>query len=557
MAQTPDVDPEKLASDIVAIRGDSLESYIESAVGQVASLVASTFGPHGSSKLIEVESVDGTTEMVLTRDAAEVLDAIDDAGGFNDPVAAYLVECIDSMQRGLSDGVTTALILTDAFVSRGSRLIDEGVRPGNVALGYAIAANRAGRVIDELVEPVDVDARETLAAVAETAMTIDLEGPVRREYAGMAVEAVADLRERAGGGWIDTDDVKVLTRPGVEAELVRGTVVTRKPGPHMDYVNTGYDWRPAVPEAIADAGVVVLDAEPDFEDTATHFGPNDLVDVRVESPEAMRAYLDGLDDAIAGTVDDLRALGVDVVFCQERVDADLQYRFEAAGIVVVDEVKYPKSDVHRIARATDAAVVSSLRGLDAAHVGTAAELLERTYGDEKWTTVRGEAVETYTLVLPSQTDAGGDEIVGAVDDAIDLVAMAVMDGQVVPGAGATAMAVAADLREYAPSVAAREQLAIEAFAESLEDLVGALARECGLDPLDAVSRLRAAQRRSGPSTGLDPTGADPVDAWAAGVVEPRRVFSQALETARLVAEQLLMTDAVLVHSLADENRPPS
>jgi len=62
----------------------------------------------------------------------------------------------------------------------------------------------------------------------------------------------------------------------------------------------------------------------------------------------------------------------------------------------------------------------------------------------------------------------------------------------------------------------------------------------------AVTGLRSAHAADGRSAaGIDPGTGEPVDAWDAGVVEPRRVFSQAIETAAAIVEQLLTIDAVL------------
>jgi chaperonin GroEL (HSP60 family) len=62
-----------------------------------------------------------------------------------------------------------------------------------------------------------------------------------------------------------------------------------------------------------------------------------------------------------------------------------------------------------------------------------------------------------------------------------------------------------------------------------------------------VTTLRAAHAATdGPAAlGVGTATTEPIDAWEAGVVEPRRVFSQAVETARSTAERLLTVDAVL------------
>ncbi|MFC7173260.1 TCP-1/cpn60 chaperonin family protein [Haloplanus litoreus] len=147
---------------------------------------------------------------------------------------------------------------------------------------------------------------------------------------------------------------------------------------------------------------------------------------------------------------------------------------------------------------------------------------------------------------PGADGRGGAPTGGAIEDALETAATAAIDGQVVPGAGAPAAAVAAAIRDGETSVAGREQLAVGAFADAVERLPAVLARNAGHDPVTAVTDLRTAHATEGESSvGLSAETGAPVDAWEAGIVEPRRVFSQAIETAAAIVEQLLTIDTVL------------
>ena len=167
--------------------------------------------------------------------------------------------------------------------------------------------------------------------------------------------------------------------------------------------------------------------------------------------------------------------------------------------------------------------------------------------DEKWTFLTGCTGGAYTIVLRTPTEQDATYHERLVDDALDVVATAVIDRQVLPGAGAAQATVAADLREYSNGVGGKEQLAVREFAAALEDTVRVLARNAGLDPIDAVSGLRTVRAVEGEneSVGIDVTTGERVDAWEAGIVEPRRILSQAIETARTTTNELLTTDAFL------------
>ena len=87
--------------------------------------------------------------------------------------------------------------------------------------------------------------------------------------------------------------------------------------------------------------------------------------------------------------------------------------------------------------------------------------------------------------------------------------------------------IAKGLRDYpTPSVAVK-QLPIAAFAEALEIVPKTLAENAGIDQIDALVDMRAAQEQSF-YMGLDVFQRDVVDMKEAHVIEPKRVKKQAI-----------------------------
>jgi chaperonin GroEL (HSP60 family) len=539
------------------IRDVEARRYVERATDTVASLVRSTLGPAGLEKLIETADLQDERELVLTGDAGEILDAVHRGGGFDHPVAAVFVDVVDSMQRGLSDGSATTVVLAHALVERGFDLVREGLQPGTVVVGYAMAAARAGEVLDELARPVTADDRDRLRRVAATSMTADLPDDLRTEYASMVATAVGELAAASATNWLDTDDAKVLAT-GDRPELRRGVVVRRRVG-GVDLPGEGTDperWELSAVDALRDATVAVVDRELDVEETATPLAGD--AGARVSSPDALSAYRSQREARLDGTARRLADAGVDVVVARPNFDDEVRASLGNVGITVVDGVQFPESDVHRVARATGGEVVSYLDDLSADKLGHANRVVERIVDGEAYASFEGDGA-AFTLLLGSASDTEASRRERAVEDALDVTATAVMDEQVLPGAGAPAVAVAADLREHARSVSGREQLAVEAFADALEVVPATLARNAGHDPIATLADLRTAHARADDRPadyGLDVASGDPTSAWASGVVEPRRVFSQAVETARTVVEHLLTVDAVAFPNVDWESFEP-
>ncbi|MFC6823716.1 TCP-1/cpn60 chaperonin family protein [Halopelagius fulvigenes] len=531
-------------------RDEAAREYVVEAARAVESLVASTYGPAGGTTLVETVDPQDVPETVVTRDAGHLLEAIERGGGFGHPVAALFVDGLDSVRRSLRDGTTAAALLAARLLDSGAELAGDGLHPGSIAVGYAMAANRAGAVLDDLARPVEATDRELLSRVAATAMTADLSDRRRREYADAVSAAVSGLARESDDGWFDTDDITVRTRVDAECTLSRGHVVRRRPGAHetSERSRLSFDWSPSVEGVLADARVAVLERDIDVEESATSFGREGRSGVTLDSAGSVAAYVEGRDAAVESVAAGVADTGADVLVVRAELDDEVKAALEAHGVAVIDRAQYPKSDIHRVARATGATVVGHVSDLDESKLGRAGRVSERRVGDEKWAHFDECDGPVFTLLVGAPTEKGRTTHERLVSDAVETTAIAAMDGQVLPGAGAAPVAVARDLREFARGVEGREQLAVEAFADACESLMTTLARNAGYDPLDVRANLRNAHAEAAERPaplGLDIATGEAADAWEMGVVEPRRVFSQAVDTAVATAEQLGTVDAVV------------
>jgi len=516
------------------IRDEDARRYVQSAVDATVTLVESTYGPAGMEKLVATSDRQNRDDLRRIDDAGRLFDAIETGDGFNHPVAALFVDGVSGMRSRVHDGTTTAVLLAGALMHEGFDLVEQGLAPSSVVVGYGIARARSGEVLDQLARPVDSDDERTLANVAATTMTTTLSPAVRQELSAQVASTVGRLAD-AGDGWPNTDHVKVLTAPGVDTATHDGLVLSRP----ADADPNGR----GVTAPITDATVAILDREIDFEETATVIDGGE--GIRLTSPEAADRYRSGLGARIESAAESLVRSGVDVLVSLERLDGPVVDAFEQAGLAVVDKATYPKEDVYRLAEATGGTVVSKLDDLTAERLGRAGRVDRHDVGDEVWTVFEACPGPVFTIVTGGQTATEAHRREGALDDALETAATAAIDGQVLPGATAPAAAVATAIRASETTVTGREQLAVGAFADAVERLPAVFARNAGHDPVTAVTDLRRAHADGRSSVGLCPETGATIDAWENGIVEPRRVFSQAIETAAAIVEQLLTIDAVL------------
>ena len=138
-----------------------------------------------------------------------------------------------------------------------------------------------------------------------------------------------------------------------------------------------------------------------------------------------------------------------------------------------------------------------------------------------------------------------DEMERSLEDALSVVAVAVEDGRYLTGGGSAEMELAQGLKEVAPSVGGREQLAVEAFANAMEVIPRTLAQNAGMDPIDTLIELRQAHKAGKTTVGVDPLAGKNAELKRLGILEPLRVLKQAVASATDAAVMILRIDDVI------------
>jgi chaperonin GroEL (HSP60 family) len=149
------------------------------------------------------------------------------------------------------------------------------------------------------------------------------------------------------------------------------------------------------------------------------------------------------------------------------------------------------------------------------------------------------------VILHGSTEVFLDEMERALEDALYVVLDVIRSGKIVPGGGAPEIRVAEKIRQYASTLSGREQLAVSAFADSVESIPVALAENAGFDSVRTLVALRAKHQQGLQNYGLNIKTGEPSDMLAGGVVEPLKVKTQAIKSATEAATMILRVDDVI------------
>jgi thermosome len=485
----------------------------------VANAVRTTLGPRGMDKML----VDSSGDVVITNDGATILAEMD----IEHPAAQMIVEVAETQEDEVGDGTTTAAVLTGELLVQAEDLIESDLHPTAIVEGYNEGARLAQEAIDAQLLDVDLD-DDLLVSVAESSMTGKGTGDVTADK--LATEVVRAVRMVAGDGGIDRDDVRIHTKTGASSsatELVEGVIVDK------DLANDN------MPRSVEDATVAIVDTKLDVRK-----GEVDT-EYSITSVDQLTAALEAEDSELRGYAKTLKEAGVDVVFCTKKIDDRVAGYLADHDIMAFKNVK--KSDATALARATGAKRLGSLKDIDAADFGHADHVHVEKFGDDELTFVEGgAAAESVTLFLRGGTEHVVDELERAMNDAVDVVVAALEKGGVVPGAGASEVAISDHVRAAAAGVEGRKQLAVEAFADAVDMLPRTLAENTGMDPIDALVDLRARFEKEGRagiiSDGRSGFVGDPVEH---GIIDPAAVKREAVDSATEAATMILRIDDVI------------
>ncbi len=494
----------------------------------VADTVKTTLGPKGMDKML----VDSIGDITVTNDGVTILEEMD----IEHPAAKMMVEIAKTQEKEVGDGTTTAVMLAGKLLENAEKLLDKKIHPTVIAKGYRIAAEKAQQILEQEATKVSAENENILKHIAMTAMTGKAAESVKEKFADIIVKSVRQITEE---NQIDLGNIKLEKSKGSgieDTELISGLVIDKE--------RVSAD----MPKKINDAKIALVDMALEIK------GPETDTKISVSSPEQLQNFIDQEERILKGMVEKIKTSGANVIFCQKGIDDVAQYYLAKEKIYACRRVA--KSDMEKLARATRGKIVSKLSELSQEQLGKAKIVEEIKHGDDAMTYVRGcENPKALTILIHGGTGHVIDEMERAIRDGLGDVAASIKYGKIVAGGGAIEIEVAKKLRDFAQGLSGREQLAVEEFASALEFIPITLAENAGIDPIDIITELRAKHDQGKRTDGLNLFNSRVEDTLIAGIVEPARIKTQAIDSASEVATMILRIDDVIAASSSGRSSP--
>ena len=485
-----------------------------------------SLGPRGLDKML----VDSFGDVTITNDGATIVKEME----VQHPAAKLLVEVAKAQDAEVGDGTTTAVVLAGLLLEKAENLLDQEIHPTIIIEGYKEALAKALEEFDKISIKVDPKDKSMLKELARTALASKYvgSGAVLERLIDLVVEAVLTIAEPQEDGTfkVDINNVKIEKKKGeslLDTILVKGIVLDK------EVVH------PSMPRRIEKAKIALLDMPLEVEK------PEITAKINITSPEQIRAFLEEETKLLKDMVEKIASVGANVVICQKGIDDVAQYFLAKKGILAVRRVK--RSDMEKLERATGGRIISSIRDLTPEDLGEAEVVEERKVGTDKMVFIEGcKNPKAVTILLRGANDMELDEAERSIHDALSVLRNVLKEPKIVGGGGAPEIELAMRLREHARARGGKEALAIEAYADALEEIALILAESAGLDPLDARAQLRAYHEKGLINAGVDVVqGKVLEDMVKVNIIDPTLVKKQVLKSATEAATAILKIDDII------------
>lgn len=500
---------------------DAIKSHIIAAK-TVANILKTSLGPKGLDKLMV--SSDG--DITITNDGATILKMMD----VDHQIAKLMVQLSQSQDDEIGDGTTGVVVLCGALLEQAEYLLDKGIHPIRIADGFEMAAQCAIRNLDAIADTFPIDNKENLVRTAKTTLGSKIINKCHEQMAKIAVDAVlavADLETRD----VNFELIKIEAKVGGRMEdsmLVKGVIVDK------DFSH------PQMPKELRNVKIAILTCP--FEPPK----PKTKHKLDVGSVEDYKKLREYEKETFEKMVSQVKDTGATLAICQWGFDDEANHLLLQRNLPAVRWVGGP--EIELIAIATGGRIVPRFQELSADKLGSAGVVRELTFGTTKDRMLVIEEClnsKAVTIFLRGGTRMIIEEAKRSMHDALCVVRNLVRDNRVVYGGGAAEISCALAVSQEADHIKTIEQYAFRAFADALESIPLALAENCGLQPINTLTEIKARQvAEKNPALGVNCMELGSGDMKEQGVIETLHSKRSQIQLATQLVKMILKIDDI-------------
>eukprot|EP00392_Amoebophrya_sp_AT5.2_P013041 g13152.t1 len=524
----------------------------------VVEIVKSTLGPRGMDKLM----VDEQGEALVTNDGATVMKRLNVVH----PAAKMLVDIAKSQDMEVGDGTTSVVVLCGEFLREAKLFLEDGVVAQTIIKGFRKAAELSLQKLKDL--SIDLSTKDPaektnmLRKCAETTLNSKLVADYKEFFSEMVVRAIGILGEDLDYSGIGIKKVLApstssckISYAGVWRAVSGGSVMDSTLINGVAFKKTfSYAGFEQQPKSFVKPKILLLNLELELK------AEKDNAEIRIADPSKFQSIVDAEWSIIYEKLDNIVKCGANVVLSKLAIgDLATQY-FADHGLFCAGRVEH--ADLDRTRKATGAVVQTTVTaGLEPSVLGTCGKFDEVQIGAERWNLFKEcENTKSATLIIRGGAQQFIDEAERSVHDSFMIVKSATKNTAIVGGGGAIEMELSRYLREYARTVAGKQQRVIEYYARALEVIPRTLVQNSGGDATDTMNKLRQKHTGEHVSTQSRWFGVDCIengvkDTLEAFIWEPATVKENAISAATEACCLILSIDETIKNPQSEQPPP--
>lgn len=494
----------------------------------VADIVRTCLGPRAMLKML----MDPMGGIVMTSDGNAILREI----VVQHPAAKSMIEIARTQDEEVGDGTTSVIVLAGEMLSVAEEFFEQKLHPTVVIAAYLKAMEDVVNILEtEIAKPIDIKDREQMLGIVKSCIGTKLLKQWEGLACQIALDAVSTVAIESEGGRHEVDIkryAKVEKVPGgelEESEVLNGVMVNK------DVVHS------KMRRKIEKPRILLLDCGLEYQKGESQ------TNIEVTKEGDFARLLEIEEEHIRDLCLHIIAVKPDLVITEKGVSDLAQHYLAKAGISAIRRVR--KSDNNRISRASGATIVGRCDEIKEEDVGTGCGLFEvKKLGDEYFTFLT-ECTDpkACTILLRGPSMDLLKEVERNLQDAMNVVRNVIVNPRLVPGGGATEIALSVALNKKAREVEGVAQWPYKAVAKALEVIPRTLIQNCGASTIRLMTDLRAKHAgEAGKTTwGVDGNRGVVADMDELGIWEPLSVKLQTIKTAIETATLLMRIDAIV------------
>jgi len=420
-------------------------------------------------------------KLIVTSDAATIVQEVE----VNHPAARMVAMAAQMQEKEAGDGTNFVLTLAGELMQQAENLINEGLHPSDILVGYEKASKKCLEYLDTLVsyQVENVRSQEEIEKCIKSVVA-------SKNYGNEGILAPLISKAAIYAMPVDSKDfsvenirvTKILGGALSDSEVIHGLCVVR--GSETTIHN------------VKDAKVAVFNSALEAESGDTKGT------VLLKTSEELLNYTKGEEATMEKFVKKLSDAGINVVISGGSISEVCLHYMQKYNIMVLRI--HSKFETKRIAESLGGTILVRLDAPTPEEVGHASEVYTTEISSTQCTIFRREEEDNRlaTIVLRASTNNVLDDAERAIDDGVNTIKNIIKNPAFCAGAGATEIHLASQIQTFAKCQPGLDQYAVERFGQAFEAIPRTLAENAGLNAEEIIAKLYSETAKS-PFYGID------------------------------------------------------